>query len=191
MEPTSTVPVGAEINRITKQVSRTSSSPAPASNPLPTPPRPYGGLAKKLASKGGKDGRAGEAPEDNNKQGGLDWLSGGTMIAVAGLFDLIIGTIGLLNFSIIGIIVVIAVAWVPSLFAFMTFMLWLAIKGEASLLKATLLMAPLGSGCLGIPGWTATIWPLVAKTIAAKTIKKVAPGAVGEIASHALSGKMK
>ena len=113
------------------------------------------------------------------------------MIAVAGLFDLIIGTIGLLNFSLIGIAVVVAVAWVPSLFAFMTIMLLLAFKGEATLLKATLLMAPFGSGCLGIPGWTATVWPLVAKTIAAKTIKKVAPGVVGDMASKALGGKIK
>ena len=116
---------------------------------------------------------------------------GGLRMRARVFFYLIIGAIGLLNFSVIGIAVVIAVAWVPSLFAFLTFSLLLTLKGEATLLKITLLTAPLSSSCLGIPGWTATIWPLVSKTIAANTIKKVAPGAVGQMASQALSGKLK
>lgn len=97
------------------------------------------------------------------------------MIGVATFYDLIIGIIGLLNFSIIGFVIVIIVAWIPSLFALMTFTLWLTIKGEITIGKTSLLIAPFTSGCVGVPAWTATIWPLVTKTIAVKKIG-VVPG---------------
>lgn len=105
----------------------------------------------------------------------MNWLTGGIMIGAAVLFDLVIAGIGWLNFTVVGFVVVIAIAWIPSLLAFLTFGFWLAVKGEATLLKIALLLAPLASGCLGIPGWTATIWPLVAKTIAAQKLA-VVPG---------------
>ena len=113
--------------------------------------------------------------DKTNKKNNLSWEIGGTMIGVATFYDLIIGIIGLLNFTIIGFVVVIVVAWIPSLFAFMTFALWFTIKGEMTMYKISLLLAPLTSGCVGVPAWAATIWPLVAKTIASNKLSAV-PG---------------
>lgn len=100
----------------------------------------------------------------------MNWLTGGAMIAAALLFDGI--TIGL-DFLLLGFGFILT--WIPSIFAILTFGVWLAIKGEASFKKIAILMAPFTAGCAGIPGWTATVCPLVAKTIAAKTLGKVAP----------------
>src|SRR3989344_771753 len=103
-----------------------------------------------------------------NEKRGLTWVDGGSMIAVAVLFDGVILVLDLLHFiPVIGTIAVFTIAWIPSLFAFLTFSLWLAIKGEASLAKIAILIAPFTAGCIGVTGWTATIWPLMAKTIAA------------------------
>ena len=112
------------------------------------------------------------------KKEGLNWLTGGIMIGVAALFDLITLILALFNFiPLVGTVVVLAVAWIPNLFALLTFSFLLAIKGEANFKKIAILVAPLVAGSTGIPGWTATIWPLVAKIIAAKTLSKVSPGA--------------
>src|SRR3989344_85579 len=96
----------------------------------------------------------------------MNWLTGGIMIGGAALFDLV--TL---------LVAVLAVAWIPNLFAFLTFSVWLAIKGEANFKRIAILIAPFTAGCVGLPGWTATIWPLVAKIIAAKTLGNIAPSA--------------
>ena len=98
------------------------------------------------------------------------------MIGVAALFDLVTLLLALLNFvPLIGTVAVLTVAWIPNLFAFLTFSVWLAIKGEANFKRIAILIAPFTAGCVGLPGWTATIWPLVAKIVAAKTLKQVSP----------------
>ncbi len=138
-----------------------------------------GGKLKQLANKA------------KPKKSRLTKLYGVILIVVAALFDLIILTIGLLNFSGIGFAIVVAIAWVPSLFALFTLNLMFAFKGELTLARAFLFVAPFTSGCVGIPGWTAVTWPLVARIIGAKTIGKVLPGATGQMASKALTGKLK
>ena len=106
----------------------------------------------------------------------MNWFTGGAMIGVAFLFDVITFLLDLLHFiPLAGTVVVFAVAWIPNFFAFLTFSVWLAIKGEANFKRIAILVAPFAAGATGIPGWTATIWPVVAKTIAAKTLGKVAP----------------
>ncbi len=104
------------------------------------------------------------------KKEGLNWLTGGEMIGVAVLFD---GVIIVLDIVLFGFGFILT--WIPSMFAILTFSVWLAIKGEANFKKIAILVAPFTAGCTGLPGWTATIWPLVAKTIAAKTLGKIAP----------------
>ncbi len=108
----------------------------------------------------------------SEKKEGLNWLTGGEMIGVAVLFD---GVIIVLDIVLFGFGFILT--WIPSMFAILTFSVWLAIKGEANFKKIAILVAPLVAGSTGIPGWTATIWPLVAKIIAAKTLSKVSPGA--------------
>ena len=107
---------------------------------------------------------------NEEKSGGLNWLTGGGMIVVAVLFDLITATITLITFGL-GFII----NWIPNSFAFLTFSVWLTIAGEANFKKIAILVAPLSAGSIGLPGWTVTIWPLVAKTIAAKSLGKIAP----------------
>ena len=109
------------------------------------------------------------------KKVGLNWLTGGIMIAVAVLFDGITLLLALLNFiPLVGTVAVLAIAWIPNSFAFLSFSVWLTFKGEANFKRIGILIAPLVAGSAGVPGWTAVIWPLVAKTIAAKTLGNVA-----------------
>ena len=107
---------------------------------------------------------------DEQKNEGMNWLTGGGMIATALLVDLTTTIITLITFGL-GFIV----NWIPNLFAFMMFSVWLAIKGEANFKRIGILIAPLVAGSAGVPGWTAVIWPLVAKIIAARTLGAVAP----------------
>ena len=112
----------------------------------------------------------------NQKKEGLNWLTGGIMIGIAVLFDLVTLLLALLNFiPLIGTVVVFTIAWVPNSFAFLTFSFLLTINGEANWKKIAILVAPLVAGSAGVPGWTAAIWPMVAKIIAAKTLGGVAP----------------
>ncbi|MEK7622186.1 MAG: hypothetical protein AAB415_03325 [Patescibacteria group bacterium] len=104
------------------------------------------------------------------EKGGLNWVTGGGMIAVAALFDLVTVIITLITLGL-GFII----NWIPNSFAFLTFSVWLTISGEANFKRLGILIAPFSAGCVGLPGWTATIWPLVAKTIAAKSLGKIAP----------------
>ena len=120
---------------------------------------------------------------ENQKKEGLNWLTGGGMIAVGALFDLVTLLLGLLHFIPLGgTVVIFTIAWIPNTFAFLTFSVWLTIKGEANWKRIAILVAPLVAGSTGIPGWTATIWPLVAKIIAAKSL-----GKVSSLASRALN----
>jgi hypothetical protein len=114
---------------------------------------------------------------DDQKKDGLNWLTGGGMIAVALLVDLTTTIITVITFGL-GFII----NWIPNLFAFMSFSVWLTLKGEANFKRIGILIAPLVAGSAGVPGWTAVIWPMVAKIIAAKTLGNVAP-----IASRALN----
>ena len=107
---------------------------------------------------------------DEQKNGGMNWLTGGGMIVAALLVDLTTTIITLITFGL-GFIV----NWIPNLFAFMSFSVWLVIKGEANFKRIGILSAPLVAGSAGVPGWTAVIWPLVAKIIAARTLSAVAP----------------
>ena len=100
----------------------------------------------------------------------MNWLTGGMMIGTAVVFDVIIIVLDFMLFGF-GFIL----TWIPSIFAILTFSVWLTIKGEANFKRIAILVAPFTAGCAGVPGWTATIWPLVAKIIAAKTLSKVAP----------------
>lgn len=106
----------------------------------------------------------------NEKSAGLNWLTGGGMIAAALLVDLTTTIITFITFGL-GFII----NWIPNLFAFMMFSVWLAIKGEANFKRIGILIAPLVAGFAGVPGWTAVIWPMVAKIIAAKTVGNIAP----------------
>jgi len=108
--------------------------------------------------------------ENNEKQAGLSWINGGFMIGLAGLFDGIIISSMFITFGFAVIF-----TWLIGLFAFLSFNMWLAIKGELNFKRAILLTAPFWSSIFGVPGWTATIWPLVAKIIGAKALSKVAP----------------
>src|SRR3989338_9351304 len=108
----------------------------------------------------------------DKKSVGLNWLTGGAMIVTALLFD---GIIIVLDFMLLGFGFILT--WIPSIFALLTFSVWLAIKGEANFKRIAILVAPFTAGCAGVPGWTATIWPLVAKIIAAKTLGNIAPSA--------------
>lgn len=99
------------------------------------------------------------------------------MIGAAVIFDGIIIVLDIILFGF-GFIL----TWIPSLFAILTFSVWLAIKGEANFKRIGILIAPFTAGCVGLPGWTATIWPLVAKIIAAKSLSQVSP-----MASRALN----
>lgn len=106
--------------------------------------------------------------EEEKKKGGLNWLNGGGMIAATLLVDLTTTIITFITFGF-GFII----NWIPNLFAFMMFSVWLALKGEASFKRIGILIAPLVAGSAGVPGWTLVIWPLVAKIIAAKSLGKV------------------
>ena len=108
--------------------------------------------------------------EEEKKKEGLNWLKGGGMIAVAFIFDAITTTITIITFGL-GFIV----NWIPNTFAFLTFSVWLTLLGEANFKRIAILVGPLVAGSAGVPGWTAVIWPLVAKAIAAKSLGKVAP----------------
>ena len=107
---------------------------------------------------------------DEQKNEGMNWLTGGGMIVAALLVDLTTTIITLITFGL-GFIV----NWIPNLFAFMSFSVWLTFKGEANFKRIGILIAPLVAGSAGVPGWTAVIWPLVAKIIAARTLGAVAP----------------
>ncbi|MFH1170344.1 MAG: hypothetical protein V1704_02195 [Candidatus Vogelbacteria bacterium] len=107
---------------------------------------------------------------NDQTKGGMNWLTGGGMIATALLVDLTTTIITLITFGL-GFII----NWVPNLFAFMMFSVWLTFKGEANFKRIGILIAPLVAGSAGVPGWTAVIWPLAAKIIAAKTLGDVAP----------------
>ena len=108
--------------------------------------------------------------EDEEKSGGVNWITGGAMILVAVVFDAVISLITILTFGL-GFIV----NWIPSALALMTFSVWLTIAGEANFKRIGILVAPFTAGCIGLPGWTATMWPLVAKTIAARNLGQVSP----------------
>ena len=106
----------------------------------------------------------------------MNWLTGGIMIGVAALFDLVTLLLALLNFiPLFGTVAVLVIAWIPNLFALFIFSTWLAIKGEANWKRIAILVAPFTAGCAGVPGWAGTIWPLTAKIIAAKSLGKIAP----------------
>ena len=108
--------------------------------------------------------------EEEKKKEGLNWLNGGAMILISLIIDAVTAFITIVTFGL-GFIV----NWIPNLFVFLTFSVWLTLLGEANFKRIAILVGPLVAGSAGVPGWTAVIWPLVAKAIAAKSLGKVAP----------------
>lgn len=108
----------------------------------------------------------------------MNWLTGGIMIGVAVLFDGITSLLALFYLvPLVGTVAVFSIAWIPNLFAILTFSFLLAINGEANFKRIGILIAPLVAGSAGVPGWTAVIWPMVAKIIAAKSLGQISPTA--------------
>ncbi len=106
------------------------------------------------------------------KKKGLDWTHGGLMIGLAAFFDVCIILLMLATFGV-GIVA----TWLIGFFALLSFCTWLAVLGELNFKRVGILLAPMGASILGLPGWTAAIWPMVARAIGKKALGQVAPGA--------------
>lgn len=115
---------------------------------------------------------------DNNQNNEVGIAKGGAIIAVAGIFDAIQA---FLAFTIVGYLII----WVVSLQAYLLFSIWLALMGAYSLERGMALCIPFAGGCVGAPMWTGAIWTIVARTVAAEKLNKLAPGA-GAVASKVL-----
>lgn len=106
----------------------------------------------------------------DNKQNEVGVTKGGAIIVVAGIFDAIQA---FLAFTIVGYLIV----WVVSLQAYVLFSIWLALMGAYNLERGVAMCVPFAGGCVGAPMWTGAMLTIIAKTVAAEKLNKLAPGA--------------